>query len=240
MPLLTSGCGVYAAIGGGGTKAIDGSATGQFSLTNTGTVSLTTSTANVIILTVHNQKVASAQTVSTVTSSHLTWARRTSDAWVDTVTVFADENMEIWWAHASGPLSSEVITVTLTGAIDDASMVAFGVTNCATPTAPWDSNGAVPAFADNVSSSPANVTVSGVSTTSTSPMVIGFIATGGSYSPGIPTGTTSIASVRNVGGSTGYSYSSAFYHNYSSALSSASFTTTSTSGNVGMIIDALL
>ena len=231
--------------GGGGTnaKAIDGSAGNKFSSASSGTVTLTTTQANdVVILLVHNEKNASAQTVSTVTSPHLTWARRTAQAWTDTGASSTKENMEIWWAHAGAALSSEVITVTLSGAIDDASMVAFGVSGSPSPSSPWDANGSVPGFANYTGAESASpVTVSGISTNSSVPTAIGFMASAGAgnfntITP--PSGFTVILSEINAGG-TNFSISEGIYENFTSALSGASFSATGDFSDFGMVIDAL-
>ncbi len=223
------------------TKAIDGSASGTFG-GSSGTVTLTTTLANdVIIICIHNEKSGSAQTVSTVTSTHLTWARRTSQAWLNSGGDASSNNQEIWWATASSALTSEVITVTLSAATDDASMAAFGVNGCPTPSSPWDANGAVPAmaFTTTVTDSTTPLTVSGISTNSTVPMLIGFLGASEGNALGIPTGTTSIVNILNSGG-VNFSHTEAFFENFSSAVSSASLSTsTNNVPRAGMIIDAL-
>src|SRR5260370_27857859 len=112
-PKMVSRSRAIRAVAAVNTKGIDGSASGTFG-GSSGTVTLTTTLANdVIIICIHNEKSGSAQTVSTVTSTHLTWARRTSQAWLNSGGDASSNNQEIWWATASSALTSEVITVTL-------------------------------------------------------------------------------------------------------------------------------
>src|SRR5258708_20690434 len=95
------------------TKTIDGTAGNQFSATNTGTITLTTTLTNNVIILVyyHESNTHGAQTISSVTSTHLTWTRRSffnptvgSNPW----------DFEIWWAPATAALTAEVITIALT------------------------------------------------------------------------------------------------------------------------------
>lgn len=225
-------------------KAIDGTAGGQFSTTNTGTVTLTTTQSNdvIILMFYHENKPGSTSpTISTVTSSHLTWAKRKGYTF-NTGSGTNCQDLEIWWATASAALTSEVITITLTGSIDDAAYHAFGVSGCPNPSAPWDTN--VSLAGANVAAPTAvgttTLTVSGVSTTSTVSMVIGAWGNTFNHDITIPSGTTQVRSPQHNGGGTFFAYMGSFYQNYSSAVSSASYTGTVGSADVwGMVIDAL-
>ena len=129
--------------------SIDGSTTGTWSGTGdgsggstSGTVTLTTTDPkDIIVVGVFNETGTAngLRTVSSVTAPGLTFVQRS----VTTAASFgesgANQGLEVWWAVASSPLSSEVITVTLSGAPDDASIVAFGVNGANTST-PWDAN----------------------------------------------------------------------------------------------------
>lgn len=226
--------------------AIDGTAGGQFSTTNTGTVTLTTTQANdVIVLMFYAQNTTHTnvlETVSSVTSAHLTWVKRKAYSWkLNTTNIYND--LEIWWANASAALTSEVITVTLTGPIDDAAYQAFGVSGCPTPSSPWDTNaslaGANNSWINNTGSATPLV-VSAVSTTAASGLLVGCRATISSSTISNPAGTTAVRADQNNGGGSGFAFMGSFYQALASPLSSASFsTTTSATTTWGMIVDAL-
>jgi hypothetical protein len=224
---------------GGGGKTIDGHAHAQFSTTNSGTVTLTTTlTDDIIVLQVHCEKGSATQTVSSVSGGGLTWAKRSSLAF--NVDGNINNNMEVWWAHAASPLSAAVVTVTLSAATDDASLIIFGVNGCASFTTPWDTNVSLPATNDNLISTTSTPSVSGVSTTSGGVMVLAFYGTGSH--PNMPTagsGYTIIDSMNN-GGGTNFSYSAAEQQSFASAQSSISVAFTGTFGEWGVIADALV
>jgi hypothetical protein len=221
-------------------KAIDGTAGGQFSTTSTGTVTLTTTQPNdVIILSYFHNGGSGAHTIASVTSAHLTWAKRSQHGWGG-----GPSNNEIWWATASAPLTSEVITITLTPAtnIDDAAYHAFGVSGCPNPSSPWDTDASLAAaFASVVNSTPASLTISGVSTSSSIPMLIGNTGTYNNIAIAAPSGTTAVRAEQINSGGILYARTSTFYKNYSSPLSGASFSSTQpgSSASWGMVIDAL-
>ena len=134
--------------------ALDETANGLFSSASSGSVTLSTINPNdIIVVAVFDENVSSpSRTVSSVTASGLTFAKRSSITGTGPgqfATTWDD--MEVWWALASSPLSNEVITVNLSGSIDDASIAAFGVVGANT-SSPWDS--ASPTTNYNTSSSP--------------------------------------------------------------------------------------
>lgn len=218
-------------------KAIDGHATGTFSGTNTGTVTLTTTSANdVIVVMISSEKIASAQTVSTVTSSQVTFAKRAGLAFVN-ANNNSNQNLEIWWGKAPAALTAEVITITLSGNIDDASYTAFGVSGAANPASPWDTNVSVPASNKNTSGTASTVTVSGVTTNSSIPMMIGMYGSSTNATSTI-TGFTQISQITNPGGAL-FSTTAAYFENFSNAQSSASYVYSS-NAVFGAIIDALV
>jgi hypothetical protein len=232
-----------ASAGGGGTKAIDGTAGGQFSGTNTGTVTLTTTQANdVIVLMYFHENATHAgvpQSISSVTSTHLTWAKRKAYSWEQTTTNIYDD-LEIWWANASAALTSEVITITLTGPIDDAAYQAFGVSGSSSPSSPWDANASL-ATANNswTGATTSALTVSGVSTNNPV-MMVGCRGTPNSQGIFNPSGTTAVRADQNNSGGNQFAIMGSFYENFASALSSSSFSTTTGGAAIwGMIIDAL-
>jgi hypothetical protein len=218
-------------------KTIDGTAGGQFSTTNTGTVTLTTTQANdVIILSYYHNANLGPRTIATVTSAHLTWARRSRNAWG------SDSDNEIWWATASSPLTAEVITITLaSGNIDDAAYHAFGVSGCPNPSSPWDLHASLTTAFTSAFAQSTPLTLSGISTNSSVPMLIGNTGSYNNIAITPPSGTTAVRSDQVNTGGILFARTSTFYRNYSSQISSASFSTTPASGspNWSMVIDAL-
>jgi len=130
---------------------LDGHATGQFSSTNSGTVTLTTSNTNdiIVVLICNGTTTSSTVAVSSVTASGLSFTNRSQTLGTIRGTGYG---YEVWWALASGALISKVITVTLASSIDDAALMAFGV-NGANTSAPWDTNGSLTAVTTNPSGS---------------------------------------------------------------------------------------
>jgi hypothetical protein len=219
-------------------KVIDGTAGGQFSTTNTGTVTLTTTQANdVIILSYFHNGGSGARTIATVTSPHLTWAKRSQNGWGG-----GPSDNEIWWATASSPLTSEVITITLAGGnIDDAAYHAFGVHGCPNPSSPWDTHASLAtAFAAAAAPQSGPLTISSISTNSSVPMLIGNTGTYNNVVISPPSGTTLVRADQFNSGGILFARASTFYQNFSSQISSASFSSTpATNTNWGMTIDAL-
>lgn len=173
--------------------ALDGYAGGQFSGTASGTASLTTTGTNdIIIVCVHNEA-STAQSVQSISdSAGLSWARVANVQGVGGSSYV--NNGELWWALAPAALSADTITVTLTGAIDDATIIAFGVSG-ATLSNPFDPNASLPAVAVNTAAP--SVTFS---TTQNDTFIIGFTGTNSSPVPSI-SGLTAITSVDNSSGS---------------------------------------
>ncbi len=228
-------------------SAIDGTAVGSFTAAISGTVTLTTVSANdVIYLATHNEDLSTTRPVASVTSPNLTWTHRTTQNWIDAGGAGLFHTMDVWSANnASSPLSSEVITVTLTSAIANggaATMMAFGISGNPSPSSPWDTNGSVPAFGHGVPS-PNSFTLT-ISTDSTIPMIISFMGTGGFPGAGVPpdppAGFTLVHAVESACDFR-CSSTSVSYQNFNSALSSTTFGagTGDHLNSFGMIIDAL-
>ena len=201
---------------------VDGSTTGSFTSANSGSATLTTTMTNdIIVVTVANENTANGvlRTVSSVTSTGLSFAHRSTAS----INSSPYSDTEVWWAYAPGVLSSATITVTLTGSIDDASIVAFGV-NGANTASPWDPNVSLPKTATGTSSG--NPTVSAVSTTSANDMLLGLNGDtlAGAGTPSVETagsGYTLIKTQVNGGGS-GASEAAAEYKVVSATQSSVS------------------
>jgi hypothetical protein len=86
-----------------------------------------------------------------------------------------------------------------------------------------------------------SLTLSGISTNSANPMIIGMMGSPANVRYNNPAGTTQIRADQANGGGTLFACLGSWYQNNSSALSSASYTATlsSGSGTWGMVIDAL-
>jgi hypothetical protein len=155
-----------------GVGSIDGSASSNFSSTSSATVSITTTKSNDVVVLHIGYEGPTAQTVTSVTSSSLTWTKRQGMTLATDGAGYADA-MEEWWAPATSTLSSEVITVNLSGAIDDGVLSTFAVAGTSNYISPWDSNVALPATATGTSSQ-VDATVN-VSTTANNTMILGFV-----------------------------------------------------------------
>ena len=159
--------------------SLDGSANAS----NSTTLVLTTTQPNDIIV-VHefneSDALGTEDTVSNITDTYgLHWTERSATTSPDMIQYagsVAGVDNEVWWALATSPLSSDTITVNLSGTTDCESEVAFGV-NGANISNPWDSNTSLPPKAISVSgvSTPS---VSGISTTNANAMIFGFMGTG--------------------------------------------------------------
>ena len=214
----------------GSTPSLDGTATSQWSGSATGTVTVTTTQVNdVVVLLIGCEQNAALQTVSSVASAHLTFARRGGFNGQPGSGNY--QSFEIWWAPAASILTSEVITITLSAATDDAAVVAFAVHGAANISAPWDT-GTLPVITTgNPAAAP----------TFTTNQAHDFIfAASFSSSPTYDTSAwTALASVGN-GAGTNYAYISSFYEIVSALQAAASASLTSTSSNLKIrLVDAI-
>jgi hypothetical protein len=139
------------------------------------------------------------RTVSSVAGAGLTWAQRAAIQQPNS-TFGAHLNMETWCAPAASALSGQVITVTWSGAYDDACMVAWGVHN-QNVAAPFDTNGSIPGTATVPASTGTAATIGGISVSSPSnTFVIGAVASPVTNDSGDPAGFTRIAFIQNGNG----------------------------------------
>jgi len=162
--------------------SLDGSTGSTFSYSSTsGSVTLSTTNANdVIIVQVGSETTSSHggpvyDTVSSITDTKgLSWFER-SDVQLHpgggSQTDWDDE--EVWYAISSTKLTSDVITVHMTGTTDDAAIIAFGVSGANT-LSPWDTNPSLPATAKDTFGFGGTATAT-VSTTSSNTMLLGFV-----------------------------------------------------------------
>ena len=214
----------------GSTPSLDGTATGQWSGSATGTVTVTTTQVNdVVILLIGCEQNAALQTVSSVASAHLTFARRGGFNGQPGTGNY--QSFEIWWAPATTVLTSEVVTITLSAATDDAAVVAFAVHGAANIASPWDT-GALPVITTgNPAAAP----------TFTTNQAHDFIfAASFSQSPTYDTSAwTALANVGNGGGAN-FAYISSFYEVVSSTQTAVSASLTASNNGLKIrLVDAI-
>lgn len=239
--------------GTSGTLAVDGTAIACFGKatqsvpcttgTSSGSATLTTTNSNdVIVILVSNENTGSVlRTVSGVSSTGLTFLKRSGGS-IGT-TPFSD--LEVWYAIASSPLASAAISVTLSGITDDATVVAFGVSGANTTT-PWDPNASLPTPAATATTA-SIPSVGGVSTTNSNDMLFGFTGLSTSSDASFPTETAGsgfalVTAPQLDGGGIGGSEGAAEYKVVSVTQSSTTVafgTTTDSADNWIMIGDAI-
>lgn len=215
-------------IDGSGATATSSGAVSSLSATIS-----TTNTNDIVLAFVHLEKPSGgAVTVSGVSGGGLTWALRKQFAFG------TDNDIEIWWAAASAALTSQSITATFTGAIDDASLQLIAVSGVASLVTPWDANGSLPATFAEVNVANPSVTIS---TTSAVTMVLGFR---GNPTPSGATAWSGFTALYSTTGSAGalWSYTNSEYETFSSAQSGITVGWTVGAGNAsgGFVFDVLV
>jgi flagellin-like protein len=225
------------------TLSIDGPTTSSFSTTNAAAFGITTVDSNdIIVVLVTNEDTTNhvLRTVNSVTATGLTFAKRSGGS----IGTSPYSDAEVWWALAASPLNTVDITVTLSGATDDCSIVAFGV-NGANTASPWDPNASLPKVATATTASIPSV--SGVSTNTANDMILGFTGVLSSADAAFPTETSgsgfALAAPAQVNaGGTGRSEAAAEYKIVSAMQSSITVpfgTTTDAADNWIMVGDAI-
>lgn len=161
--------------------SIDGSISNFTAVGTSLALSLSTTKSNdVVVVGISNG--ASGPTIGVVGSSLGAFTRRSRSA-------TGIQNVEMWYAIAAAPLSSETITITdtTTGSIG---ATAFGV-NGAKTSAPWDTNASLPkttiVFGGTVT----------ISTTAANTIVLGYFKNTSTVSPTPGAGFTAIAPLAN-------------------------------------------
>jgi intein/homing endonuclease len=172
---------------------IDGSAnTTDVVSASSFTITLSTSLSNDVIIVCVNPQGPTVTAVSSPTLGNfkqLIVAQPTS----------LDYDASIWYAIASAPLSSETITVTLSGASGRTGGVAFGV-NGTYLSAPFDPNMLSLNGVQQAASVSPNITIN-ISTTNPDDLIIGFGATANTITSTLPSVMTDLVNVNllNVG-----------------------------------------
>lgn len=202
---------------------VDGTAT-SYNNSTTPTVALTTADSNdIIVVVIQAVSFAGAPAVSGVAdTAGLSWTKRKQFQFTPS---FPGTNgysdTEIWWAKAASPLSGDTITVTLNETCN-ACLTVIGFHGAASLTAPWDTNAALPATADNQSNTSPSVTVS--TSIGSGDGIVLFTemssAHGGGWSLGTVTGYTGITPLPHGGSVDG----GVFYAHIVSDLTSSTIT----------------
>jgi hypothetical protein len=146
------------------TLALDGTPNGHASTTGNKDITLTTSNSNDVIIMIIDTETASPgvyRTVTGISGGGLTWQKRSSQQWNGSTS--RSRRREIWWAVAPSPLSAVTFTATLSGLVDTYATLGFAVSGANT-SAPWDTNGSLPAQVVDQTGSSTTPTVTGVST----------------------------------------------------------------------------
>lgn len=200
---------------------IDGAATSIFSLASSGSVTLSNSRpGNVACVLVGYEGGTGGtlpRTVTSVTAAGLTFTRRGGG--VAQKSGRPNDVVDLWWAPASAILTAKSITVTLSGGIDDASVIAFSVAGVDDINAPFDANVSLPAVATTNAAGVPTPPV--ISTTSANDLLFG----GSLVVNGFNDTTSSwinFANADNSGGSLFWSWVSAFSRNVTATQSSVS------------------
>lgn len=204
---------------------------------STGTVTISLSAGSVLLLSIHTTATATGgfRTVSSVTSSNLTYARRSSRQHRDT-NIGAGrlfQNAEVWWAYSSGALTSEVVTVTLSAAPDTGTIGGVECQNVFMPSSPWDTNASLPAVNDGDNTA---AQVTGITTDSGTPVGFYFRYSSGP-APGQPTGFTQAVACNDLGTNSN-SEQRVDYEVFSSKQSSVTFASPASTRNWIAIGDA--
>ena len=206
----------------------------------TGTVTISVSAGSVLVLLIGTTALQSAtfRTVSSVISTHLTYnklcTRQHHDTNIGAGTLF--QNYETWWAFSAGALTSEVITVTVSGASDTGTINAVECQGVNNPSAPWSTNVSLPATADGDNTSP---TVSGISTTTATAVgcFFGCNDNGGNIIPSSP-GTWIQAQVVIDAGGSSNNGTTFYYQVFASQQTSATWLESTTVRNWVVMADA--
>lgn len=126
--------------------SVDGTAEHTWASGSSASVNLTTTSANNVIIVgiALFQNHGAGTTVSSVTSSGLTFTKRVGTIVDDSVRSGADFDYEYWWAPSTGILTSQTISITSSASINTGFLTAFGVAGAYNITNPWDSYSSLP------------------------------------------------------------------------------------------------
>lgn len=161
----------------------------------------TTGSGDVVVALVNTTNpFGTTATVSSISGGGLTWIKRKQ--FTITTSNFDVGSTEIWYAIAASPLTSQVITATLSTASTGAVITVFAVSGANTTT-PWDINGSLPASGSDVTGTSTVPTITSVSTTNANTVLIAYVTLPGNASGALtnPAGFTLIAQSNGFSGS---------------------------------------
>lgn len=214
---------------------------------STGLTTLTTSSTNdIIVAFVGNNKISSTGSANPVSSvsdtASLVWTNRSQTSFQNSAAGTPWVDVEMWWALSSGALSNDTVTAnfsTCCGLFDNGFIIVAGY-HGANTSMPWDSNVSVPKVGNSGSSGAPSLT--GASTTCLHDMILMAAATANTASdPPNQTAGTGFGTVRNVDAENGTNFSKIASQQQSVSSAQSSITTsfgTSWNGWVA-ITDAL-
>ena len=206
---------------------------------DTGTIS-TTGADRILLAFIHNEHATNLETVASVTDTEgLTWFRRKKLSWTNIADAGQENNMEIWWAHAPLQITGNIVTFTLTGTIDDATVALVAVSG-ADVTFPWDAHDSTPKTELQVNAGPSLPDVE-ISTTATNTMLLGFWGSSDNINMQQGAGFTELAWITNNGG-VYFSFNHTEYKIVSAVQTNAEVSAGAGagSGTWGFIADALV
>lgn len=214
------------------SPTVDGSAiNSSWAATASATVTLTTTQTNdIILVAVGFEKPTVALSVSSITStSGLTFTRRSTES-------SAANNVvtELWQAVSALALTSEVITVNLTGALDAGLIIAAAIHGVGVLSAPNDPDVSLPSVAQATSAAP-TVTYS---TSAADDLLIATYCSNNSTGTTAPAGWTKLQGALNGGGVSRFCVFALFTKSVSSTQTSQTFTPTANGLNNVAIVDA--
>jgi len=216
--------------------AVSAQNSGQWSSLGTASASLTTTTTDTILyLVVSGEPTtqSSTPTVTSVTTSGLTWTRRAAVS-----NTGGYQRMETWWAYAAAA-SAYTVAIAWSAEIDDGAWELWSVTGTDT-SAPFDSDALLPSTFNASNSSASGPWTAPVSTQGPSPGVVVAAAFPTSVTlSGSSPGMTAVATVSNAGASRWqYLYTEFGAFTYALAQLSLGWTSSSSAAFGTVIADA--
>lgn len=202
------------------TLALDATASATATTATSKAITLTTVAANtvaVVMVLTNTNATGVARTVSSVTATGLTFTKRGSISQNNSLS--DAQNLEWWWAPVASA-GAHAITVTLSGAPDLTSLIAFSVSGANTTT-PWDTASTNGFSAGNATATATVVQVTGVSTTAAAAFGFSFTAIDGNVFASFPCATGAYTEILDVNNSNNtWGNLGGCYEAYSSAQSS--------------------
>lgn len=197
------------------------------------TFTLTMAAGETVVVAVTVETTGTAIT-SSISGGGLTWVQRGVDV---TNTIVSKANLSVWYAYSAAGITSQTITVTTSGTMDDMAGGYSRFTGVYNPR-PWDPNGSVPASTITVTSTTASLTVS-----TTNPhdyVLLIFGANANLVIAGTPSNiwNNQAFNALNLGGSVAAN-TRMYYGPYTAAQHNLVVSETSPQNRMMMIVDAL-